>query len=96
METHTMQKNMFLNVAAVAALTLLGGCGSSEEVKKEVENDEMAAAAVQENVQVADNAAPAEEIVPATDDATADAAPVADDAAATPAAEDVPVDADKA
>ena len=72
MENHTMQKNMFLNVAAVAALTLLGGCGSAEEVKKEVESDELAAAAVQEeNVQVAANEAPAEELVPA--DATAPA-----------------------
>ena len=64
-----MQKNMFLNVAAVAALTLLGGCGSAEEVKKEVESDELAAAAVQEeNVQVAANEAPAGDLVPADAD----------------------------
>jgi hypothetical protein len=83
METHTMQKNMFLNLAAVAALTLLGGCGSSEEAKKDAEGDDMAAAAVQENVQVAANEAPAEEVTP-VDDATV----VAD--AATPAEEVAP------
>lgn len=88
-----MQKNMFLNLAAVAALTLLGGCGSSEEAKKDVEGDDMAAAAVQENVQVAANEAPTEEVTP-VDDATV----VAD--AATPAEEVTPeaeaAEADKA
>ncbi len=66
-----MQKNMFLNLAAVAALTLLSACGGAEEAKPE---QDMAAAEVQENVQVAENTdvapvaeteAPVEE-VPAT------------------------------
>ncbi|MBM3893331.1 hypothetical protein FJ365_02950 [Candidatus Dependentiae bacterium] len=88
-----MQKNMFLNVAAVAALSLLGGCGSSEQAKQAPEGDDMAAAAVQENVQVAANEAPAEEITPEADEATV----VAD--AATPAEEvtpDIAPEADEA
>ena len=84
-----MQKNVFLNVAAVAALTLLGGCGSSEEAKQAPESDEMAAAAVQENVQVAANEAPADEV-------TADAAVPAEEAAPDAAPDAEAPEADKA
>ncbi len=59
-----MQKNMFLNLAAVAALTLLSACGGAEEAKPE---QDMAAAEVQEAVQVAENDAAMSEETPATD-----------------------------
>ncbi len=100
MENHTMQKNMFLNVAAVAALTLLGGCGSSEEAKQAPEGDDMAAAAVQENVDVAANEAPAEDIKPdaSVDEATvvADASAPTEEVAPEAAPEEAPAEADKA
>lgn len=70
-----MQKNIFLNVAAVAALTLLSACGGAEEAKPE---QDMAAAEVQENVQVAENqeaAMPAGEEMPAAAEAEVEEVP---------------------
>ena len=78
-----MQKTMLLNVAAVAALTLLAGCGSNEEVKKE---QDLAANEQVENVQVAENEAAPADITP--DVAPADEATPADEPAAEAPAED--------
>lgn len=74
-----MQKNMFLSIAAVAALTLLSGCGSKEEVKPLEQEQDMAAAAVQENVQVAENAEAPEAVTPAAEEVAEEVAAPAEE-----------------